>query len=73
MKLDLSLQIWANPDQTVVIRVSHDVQGGSAISTDSACLVDALRNLAIAIQNTQVSDPIWKTDLVLGNQEGLIK
>ena len=61
---NIKLQVWDDSNLGVCIRVSHDVVGGSAITTSGVNLVDALQNLAIAIQTTNHKDEIWKDLLI---------
>lgn len=63
---NLDLQIWLNTDQTVTVRIEHDIKNGSAISSNGANLVEALQSLAIAIKETKLSDPVWKMGLISG-------
>ena len=68
-ELDLvKIESWSvahmDSDANVMIRVSHDAQNGSAITSGGKTLVDALQNLAIAIQKTQSKDEFWKLPLI---------
>lgn len=61
---DIKLEVWCDSDLNVYVRASHDVINGSAITGQGVSLVDALQNLATAIQTTTHKDQVWKDLLI---------